>query len=93
MPCLGSLSALGHLIFFFFFKSEENKYFSPYAYCFIYKSDLLNPNFVEKKIILYCFSYKISFSMKKVNFWLFSFIEIKSLNIDSFTNENKNKLS
>ena len=29
--------------------------------------------------------------MSKVNFWFFSSIETKSLNIDSFTNENKNK--
>ena len=41
-----------------------------------------------KKIILYCFSYKVTFSMSKVNFWFFSFIETKSLNIDSFTNDN-----
>ena len=32
----------------FFLKWKENKYLSPYAYCFIFKSDLLNPNFVEK---------------------------------------------
>ena len=38
-PCLGPSS--------FFFKWEENKYFSPYAYCFILKSDLWNPNFVQ----------------------------------------------
>ena len=31
----------------FFFKWEENKYFFPYTYCFIFKSDLLNPNFLE----------------------------------------------
>ena len=39
----------------FFFKWDENKYFSSYAYCFIFKSDLLNPNFVEKNsyFILY----------------------------------------
>ena len=35
--------------FFFFFLREENTYFSSYAYCFIFKSDLLNPNIVEKK--------------------------------------------
>ena len=35
----------------FVFKCEENKYFPPYAYCFLYKSDLLNPNFVGKKYI------------------------------------------
>ena len=29
--------------------------------------------------------------MSKVNFWMFGFIEIKRLNIDSFTNENFNK--
>ena len=39
-PCLGPSRS--------FFKWEENKYFSPYAYCFIFKSDLLNSNFVEK---------------------------------------------
>ena len=36
------------LLTYFFFKWDETKYFSPYAYCFIFKSDLLNPNFVEK---------------------------------------------
>ena len=44
----------------FFFKWEEHKYFSPYAYCFIFKSDLLNSNFVEKKsyfILLFLKSY------------------------------------
>ena len=66
----------------FFYKWEENKYFSPYAYRFIHKSDVLNPNFVEKKIILYWFSYKVTFSMSKVNFLIFSFIKTKSLNID-----------
>ena len=49
------------------------------------------PNFAEKKIMLYFFSYKVIFSMSKVHFWFFSFIKTKSLNIDSFTNENKNK--
>ena len=38
-----------------------------------------------KKIhILYCFSWKVTFS-------IFGFIETKRLNIDSFTNENWNK--
>ena len=42
-----------------------------------------------KKIhILYCFTWKVMFSMRKVNFWMFGFIETKTLNIDSFTNEN-----
>ena len=42
-----------------------------------------------KKIhILYCFSSKVTFSMSKVNFWMFGFIETKSSNIDLFTNEN-----
>ena len=40
---------------FFFFKFEENKYFSSYAYCFIFKSDRLNPNFVEKNSYLILF--------------------------------------
>ena len=71
----------------FFFKLEENKYFSPYAYCFIFKSDLLNPK-LKKMHILYCFSWKVTFSTSKVNFWIFGFIETKRLNIDSFTNEN-----
>ena len=43
--CRGRYPALGHLGFC---KLEGNKYFSPYVYCFIFKSDLLNPNFVEK---------------------------------------------
>ena len=55
--CRGRHPALGHplpwAIWFIFW--EENKYFSSYAYCFIFKSDLLNPNFVEKKIIFYTF--------------------------------------
>ena len=51
---LGSPLTFGHFVLVF--KSEENKYFLPHAYCFIYYSDLSNPNFVEKKIILYCFS-------------------------------------
>ena len=40
----------------------------------------------KKKIILFCFSYKVTFSMSKVNFWLISFVETKGLNIDSFMN-------
>ena len=33
----------------------------------------------EKKIhIFYCFSWKVTFSMSKVNFWIFGFIERKS---------------
>ena len=84
----GRYPALGHLVFF---KWEENKYFSPYACWFIFKSDLINPNFVEKNSYLYCFSWKFTFSMSKVNFWIFGFIETKRLNIDSFTNENWNK--
>ena len=32
-----------------------------------------------KKIhILYCFSWKVTFSMSKINFWIFGFIETKS---------------
>ena len=53
-----------------------------------FKSDLLRLNFVEKNHILYCFSWKVTFSMSKVNFWMFAFIETKRLNIDSFTDEN-----
>ena len=46
-----------------------------------------------KKIhILCCFSWKVTLSMGKVNFWIFGFIETKKLNIDSFTNENWNNL-
>ena len=42
-----------------------------------------------KKIhIFYCFSRKVTFSIRKVNFWMFGFIATKRLNIDSFTNEN-----
>ena len=46
----------------FFFKSEENKFFSTYAYRFIYKSDLLNPNFVEN------FLYFILFFLRSYSF-------------------------
>ena len=36
--------------------------------------------------ILYYVSYKVTFSISKVNFWFFIFIATKSLNVDSFTN-------
>ena len=42
-PCLGPCR----------FFLNEKKYFSTNAYCFIFKSDLLNLNFVEKKNIFY----------------------------------------
>ena len=47
----GRYPASGHpmpWVISFFFKWEGNKYFSLYAYCSISKSDLVNPNFVEK---------------------------------------------
>ena len=72
-------------------KWEENKYFLPYAYCFIFKSNLLNPNLIEKNSYSILFFSEGTFSMSKVNFWMFGFIETKRLNIDSFTNENFNK--
>ena len=38
-----------------------------------------NPNFVEKKYhILYCFSWKVTFLMNTINFWMFGFIETKN---------------
>ena len=43
---------------------------------------------LKKNKFLYCFSYNVTFSMSKINFWFFRFIETNSLNIDSFTNEN-----
>ena len=57
----GSYLTLGHPLpeaISFFFKWEENKYLSPYVYCFIFKSDLLNSNFVEK------YSYFIRFFLE-----------------------------
>ena len=42
-----------------------------------------------KEIILYCFSYKVTFSMSKVSVWFFSFVETKSLNIDTYERELK----
>ena len=39
----------------FFFKWEENKYSLLYAYCFLFKSDLLNPKFVGKKLYFILF--------------------------------------
>ena len=57
--------ALGHLlpwaISFFFFKWEENKYFLPYGYCFIYKSNLLNPYFVKKNYFILVFLHRYFF--------------------------------
>ena len=37
---------------------------------------------LKKIYILYCFSWKVTFSMSKVNFWIYDFIETKTLNID-----------
>ena len=54
----------------------------------IFKSDLLNLNFVQKNSYFILFFWKVTFSMSKVNFWMFVFIEPRRLNIDSFTNEN-----
>ena len=71
-----------------FFSNEKKKYFSPYAYYFIFKSNLLNLNFVEKNSYFILFFWKVIFSMRKVHFRIFGFIETKRLNIDSFTNEN-----
>ena len=84
---------MGHLLpwSISFLLNKKKKIFSPYAYCFIYKNNRLNSNFVEKKIISYCFPYKVTFSMSKVNIRFFSFIETKSLNIDLFTNESQYK--
>ena len=41
-----------------------------------------NQILLKKINIIYCFSYKVTFSMSKVNFWVFSFIETNILNID-----------
>ena len=60
----GRYPALGHPVpwaISFFCKEEENEYFSPYAYCFIFKSDLLNPNFVEKYLYFILFFLENSF--------------------------------
>ena len=50
---IGPPPALGY--FSFLFKWEENKYFLPYAYSFIYESDLLNMNFIEKNHFILLF--------------------------------------
>ena len=42
----------------------------------------------QKIYILYCCSYKVTFSMSKENFVFFSFTETKRLNTDPFTKEN-----
>ena len=44
--------------------------------------------FSKVTYILYGFSWKVTFSMIKVNFWMFGLYETKRLNIDLFTNEN-----
>ena len=64
------------------------KYFSPYAYCFIFKSDLLNVNFVEKNSYFILFFLESYFFDEQSQFLDIRFIETKRLNIDSFTNEN-----
>ena len=90
----GRYPALGHPMPWavsFSFKWEENKYFSRDPYFFIFNSDQLNPNFVEKNSYSILFFLESYFLMSKVNFWMFGFIETKRLDIDSFTNENWNK--
>ena len=90
----GRYPALGHPLpwaISFFFKWEENKYFSPYAYCFIFKSDLLNLNFVEKNPYFILFFLESYFFDKQSKFLDVRFYWKKRFNIDSFMNENWNK--
>ena len=92
--CRGRYPVLGHPLpwaISFFITWEENKYFSPYAYCFIFKSDLLNSNFVENNSYFILFFLERYFFDEHSNFWMFGFIETNRLNVDSFTNENWNK--
>ena len=63
---MGRYPALGHLVFFF--KWEGNKYFSSYAYCFIFKSDLLIPNVVEKNSYFILFFLESYFFDEQSNF-------------------------
>ena len=51
-----------------FFKWKENKYFSLYAYCFIFESDLLNTNFVLKNRYFILFFLEIYFFDKQSKF-------------------------
>ena len=85
--CRERYPALGHLVFF---KWEGNKYFSLYAYCFIFKSKLLNPNFVEKKSYFILFFLESYFFDEQSKFLDVRFHWNKKVN--SFTNENWNKL-
>ena len=82
-PCLGPSR--------FFFKWEENKYFLPYAYCCIFKSDLLNTNFVEKNPYFILFFLERYFFDKQSKFVDVRFYWKKRFNIDSFMNKNWNK--
>ena len=53
----------------FFFKWGDNKYFSLYAYCFIFKSHLLNSNFVKKNSYFILFFLKSDFSDEQSKFF------------------------
>ena len=73
----GRCPALGHLIFFF---KQENKYFSPYAYCFIFKSDIINQSFVEKNsyfILFFLESYFFDAQSKFLDFRFYWNKEVK----------------
>ena len=85
-PCLGP--------FRFFFKWEENKYFSPYACWFIFISDLLNPNFVKKIyfILFFLESYFLDEQSKFLDVRFYWNKKVKHRLINWHTNDWREKI-
>ena len=88
----GRYPALGHplpwAISFFFANEKKINIFRFIHIALFLKVTHLIQILLKKIHISYCFSYEVTFSMDKVNFWVFGFIETKRLNIDLFTTEN-----
>ena len=87
----GRYPALGHPLpwaISFFLNEKKIKNFRLMHIALFLKVTYEIQIWLKKIHILDCFSWKVTFSISKVNFWMFGFIEAKRLNIDSFTNEN-----
>ena len=87
----GRYPALGHPLpwaISFFLNEKKIKIFRLMHIALFLKVTYEIQIWLKKIHILDCFSWKVTFSISKVNFWMFGFIEAKRLNIDSFTNEN-----
>ena len=92
--CRGMYSALGQPLscaISFFLNEKKINIFRLMHIALFLKVTYCIQILLKKIHILYCFSWKVTFSMSKVKFSMFGFIETKRFNIDSFTNENWNK--